>query len=272
MAYQEPSVLAGLYWPRARIRFSGSSALLLWVLGVSVPPGAGSAQEVRATDRGQENVTLRGERITEPNLLTFPILISVVGNAIIVIDYGADHLGLVLDKTTGRLLGRFGKLGRGPRELTAPVAMDTDPFDSSSFWLIDGSLRRASHVSLLSRQDGTVRIEIDSSVRLPLEGTAPLVAGFLQATGTIVLAGYFEGGRFARVPPEGGWIPFVPLPPGDEAMPMRVKQHAYHTTFARYPNRTTFAAATRYSDRLEIFDSYGTRLANAQRLRGLSRF
>src|SRR2546430_8154875 len=52
---------------------------------------------------------------------------------------------------------------------------------------------------------------------------------------------------------------FGPLPPGDERIPLHVRQHAYQTALVPHPSRTKFAAATRFSDRLEVFALDGDR-------------
>jgi hypothetical protein len=235
------------------------------LLGQSRPV---TAQNVRSTDHGQDFRPLRGERITESHLLSFPTLISVVGEALIVIDFNADTMGIVLDRSTGQVLARFGPTGTSYGEFRAPIALDEDRSTVSSFWVVDAELHRATRLSLLSAPKRSVHVRTDSIVVLALETSTPIVSSFVDSSGAIILAGFFEGPRFARVlTGKAGWAGIGPLPPGDERVPTRVRQHAYQTSMAPHPAGGRFAAATRYSDRIEVYASDGSRLAEAARLR-----
>lgn len=245
------------------------SAILVALAGFVVPSRSASGQTDRSTDRGQPDFLLHGERITEPGLLSFPVQILVVGEIIIVLDNNSDTLGVVLDRSTGRLLARFGPSGRAAGDFIAPVAVDVDPSSDRSFWVIDGQLQRATRLSVVFRSKAGIRIRTDSTVPFPVKDTTPIVTGFVDRTGAFILAGFFDRARFARVSSGASrWVAFGPQPPGDEDVPLRVRQQAYQTCFAPDPSRVKFAAATRYSDRLEVFRMDGSRLASAKRIRG----
>jgi len=232
-------------------------------------PSQAVGQTDRSTDRGQQFTALRGERITRPMLFSFPTLIAVVGNKIVVFDFEVDTLGLVLESSTGRLLLRFGPSGMDVGEFLAPVAIDVDRESGNSFWVIDGRTRRATRLSFVSSSTAGLQIRTDSIVPLPGDTAIALVSSFRDSTGAIVLAGFFDGPRFVRIRGGGlGWEPFGPLPPGDSDVQLTVRQHAYQTLLARHPEGSRFAAATRYSDRIDIFALDGSRLASALRLRG----
>jgi hypothetical protein len=52
-------------------------------------------------------------------------------------------------------------------------------------------------------------------------------------------------------------------PPGDEATPMVVRQHAYQGTARPNPDRTLVALGNRHADRLEVYRPDGTLVAQA---------
>lgn len=232
-------------------------------------PSQGAGQTDRSSDRGQQFTPLHGKRITTPLLFSFPTLIAVVGNKIVVFDSEVDTLGFVLDPSTGRVLLRFGRLGTDVGEFLAPVAIDVDRESTNSFWVIDGRTRRATRLSFASSGTGALRLQIDSIVPLPGDTAIVLVSSFRDSTGAIVLAGFFDGPRFVRIRAGGvGWEPFGPLPPGGGDVQLAVRQHAYQTLLARHPKGSRFVAATRYSDRIDVFALDGSKLASAPRLRG----
>jgi hypothetical protein len=242
--------------------------MLTWVfLAGATLPSRGVSQSGRGTDRGQQFTALHGRRITTPAVLSFPTLISVVGNKLVVFDFGADTMGAAFDIASGRLLLRFGPSGWDPGDFLAPVAIDPDRRSPEAFWVIDGRSRRATRLSFKQR-GGALQVRFDSVLTLPVDSTVPIVASFLDSSGAIILAGFFDGPRFARVPSGGSaFEPLGPLPPGDEEVPLPIRQHAYQTLLASNPEGTRFVAATRYSDRIEVYAINGTNLFVAPRLR-----
>ena len=240
-----------------------------WILVLdSTLPSPALCQTDRRTDRGQPFSALHGERITKPAVLSFPTLISVVGNKIVVFDYGADTMGAAFDIPSGRLLLRFGASGSDSGEFLAPVAIDLDRRSPDAFWVIDGRTHRATKLSFTSPRNGEIHLRVDSILALPVDSAVPIVASFLDSSGAIVLAGFFDGPRFARIRPGGSVADSLgPWPPGEDDIPLPIRQHAFQTMLGPDPKGGKFVAATRYSERIEVFALDGTRLFSAPRLR-----
>lgn len=240
--------------------------LLIGVLGATEV----RAQEARDTDRGVPVEYLEGRFIGNPAGFRFPITIAALASFVIVCDSEADTTGFVLEAKTGRLLGRFGPAGDGPNEVRAAVSIVPDSKSESAFWLIDGMLRRATRYSISHRGKAAAIVNADATVHFPTPESTPVFAGFVDQDQSFVVAGFFDGPRFARIDPAGrSMSPFGPAVPGPKREPARVRQHAFQSALARHPEGGRFAAATRYSDRLEVFGPTGQMLAGAERFRAI---
>lgn len=226
-----------------------------------------ASAQARTTYRDVEFVRPTAERLTQPNLLWHPTALGAFGDWVVVLDFSGDSMIVVIDRHHGRLVGRFGRRGDGPGEFRAPVASDVDRQRAGALWIVDGSLRRATRVLVTVGHDGSGVVTLDTIVTIPVAGTGPITSAFVGPEGELVFTGFFTGPRFGRF--QAGQTGFFgPPAPGDETIPVPVRHHAYQTTLARDPLGTRFAAATRYSDRLELFQADGSRVAAAARERG----
>lgn len=227
------------------------------------------AQSDRARDRNQPVVQLRRDWATRPGLFSFPTAIAVVGPYVIVIDYHADTLGSVLDAASGLVLQRFGPRGVAPGHLSTPISLAPDPRAQNVFWVLDGQTARLCRFSLNSSVTGLVVVP-DSLIPVPgPKGEWPLKF-FVARNGTFIFVGLFNGPRFARLTTtQHGLEGFGPFPPGTDSVPLYIRQHLFQTTLAPHPKRDIFAAATRFSDRLDLFADDGSQVATARRLRDI---
>jgi hypothetical protein len=120
---------------RSIVRIAAAFAAILW---------GGHLSRVSAQSRllyhSVPITHLRGEAVTQPNLLSFPTALAVVGSRLVVLDATGDSLVVVVDKHTGRLTTRFSRLGRDSGNLWSGVSID--PLGTGSFSVLDGALAR----------------------------------------------------------------------------------------------------------------------------------
>lgn len=240
-------------------------------LAVQVDRSAASAQPSRATDHGVGVVTLASERISAIGLLQYPVSIASVNGFLFVVDTEADSMIVVLDGRTGQLVTRFGRRGRGAGQFEAPVAIDQEAGAAGAVWVIDGALRRAVLVSLGLSRAVPGPTAILRSMELNGAGRGPITAAFVDSASTVLGVGFFSSAaRFMRFS-SGASFALPPHALGEVAapqgVPAEVRQHAFQSSIVRDPRGGRFAAATRYSDRFEIYTREGGLLAEAPRLR-----
>lgn len=121
----------------------------------------------RATYWGTEVRLLVGKRLTEPNLLMMPAQLALVGQYLVVADYDADTVGMVLSRVDGKLLGRFGvrqSLARG--SLDQPVAIDPDVTKPGAFWVVDEGARTLIRFSIVE-QAALRKVVADTVIAFP---------------------------------------------------------------------------------------------------------
>lgn len=245
----------------------GDARLLLLIVPFLAAWPLGGAREAagqdRSTDRGRAVVPLTGRQLTQPNLLMLPTAVSVIGGLLLVLDPMADSVAVLLD-TSGAQLMRFGGKGAARGEFEAPVSIDAQYGSDGSFWVIDGALHRATAFSY--RRGQGPGLSPQRVVPLVVEGGGPIAAAFADTEGGFVGTGLFQSKRFVRFLRRGA-APFGPSPPGSPDTPIQVRNHAFQSALAPHPDRSRFAAATRYADRLEIYALDGSVVAEARRLR-----
>ena len=233
-------------------------------LVVAMAGGSLNAQDSRATDRGVPSVVLRGERLGMASL-RFPTSIASVGAFVVVCDTEMDTIGFVIRKSSGRIVARFGPRSDGAMRIVAPVSIIADSDNETSFWVVDGALHRALRYRVVSIEGA---LTPDSILLFAVPGQAPVTSAFRDTDGSFVLTGFFDGPRFLRIAVNGSVTPFGPQATGSTRVPATVRQHAFQTSLTRHVSESGFAAATRFSDRLEVFASNGVAVSKAARSRG----
>ena len=198
--------------------------------------------------------------------LQAPAHLAVVGDKIVLMDLGLDTIGLVFAHD-GRRVAQFGVRGSRSGEFMRPVTVQPDLSASRSMWVLDGQLRRLTHLELIDH-GSSVAVITDLVVPIPSAESVPIVSGGVTRNGEAVVSGFFPGRRFGRISVDApAWVAVGPPPPGNDEDPEKVRQHAYQTSIAVHPESLMFVAVTRYSDRLEIFRTNGVQVAASTRLR-----
>lgn len=238
-------------------------------LGVGLVPAAlaalprvASAQEPWLLEKYSVPVAeLKGRAIGDPDVLAKPGALLVHGQRIVIIDNSADARVIIIDASTGRTVGRFGRKGSGPGEFTGATSLESDPDDQSAFWVHDITLRRMTKVLLASNYPTS---------GLPNFTTLNFKANIMEPRWTssreIVGPGIFPAGRVSVFTRQGEFVrAFGALPSGDERVPMTVRQEAYRSYMSLSPDRSRMVLATRYADRIEFFRTSGEKFGEATR-------
>lgn len=202
-----------------------------------------------------------GQVLNESDVLAAPTDVEVMGEALIIADDFADQPLRILDRGEGEVVRALGRKGAGPREFESAFSIDViDP--AGEFMVHDVMLQRVTRVDLREDFDGD-RWVGDRSVQLKAE--AMMVETAWAGDGMVGL-GTFPTGRIGHLDTEGRLVRTTgPTPMDDREVPPEVRQQAYQSRLKANPSRTRWAVATRYADRLEIFDDTGRLVAEGER-------
>lgn len=203
---------------------------------------------------------LPGSVLHESDALAAPTDVEVMGGELVIADDFADRPLRLLDRTDGAIVRSFGGKGQGPREFESAFSIDV--LDTDEFMVHDLMLQRVTHVDLERDFEGDRWIG-DRSVQLKAE--AMLVETAWTGDGLVGL-GTFTSGRLAHLDDEGRLVRTTgPTPMDGREVPPEVRQQAYQSKLKGNPSRTRWAVATRYADRLEIYDATGALVAEGDR-------
>lgn len=248
---------------------TGCAALAACAAGVGAcekgdAPDAGPPP-VRQAQTAAERLTARV--LDDSDRLSMPGDLAVVGEHLVLLNKQADSVIRVYDAETGALRRSFGRQGQGPGEFEGAWSLDPVPGSRTAFWIYDLNLQRLTGVDLATDfgASGTYRDRI-----VTLQGGGAPTSPVWVSDSLFLSPGYFnDPGRLAHFARTGRMLRLVgDPPPGDAAVPMPVRQHAYQSTAAPNPARTRVAVATRHADRLDIYRPDGTRVASAPRPAG----
>jgi hypothetical protein len=200
-----------------------------------------------------------GQVLSSTSDLAIPMDIAVAGQYLVVIDLAADSVLHVIHRTTGELIGQFGRRGAGPGEFQAAWSMQPVQDDPAKLWIYDIGLRRLTLVDL-DASLATGQLTVMRSLQLSTNGipTGPLWTD----SATAVSLGFFGQGRIGVFDASGeqtGTYGSLPLDSLD--VTPAVQQHVYQATAALQPSGRLLAAATRHASRIEIYAVPGTAVA-----------
>ena len=205
---------------------------------------------------------LTGVERGNPDAFARPASIEYVAGQLVVIDRRSEMMVHVLDAKSGKTLRRFGRKGGGPGEYEGPWAIVPDR-KSRTFWILDTSLRRMT------------RIDPDQDFRsgryvpgrsIQLTSNAELNSLQWVAGGTLLATGFVQDGLFASFDSAGRQLPSRgEFRFGQPQIPVIVRQQAYPNRIDTDNTGTRVALATRYSDRLEFYESTGQLIRVAER-------
>jgi hypothetical protein len=203
--------------------------------------------------------SLAGQVLSAASELAIPMDIAVAGQYLVVIDLAADSVLHVIRRTTGDLVGQFGRRGAGPGEFQAAWSMQPVQDDPDKLWIYDIGLRRLTLVDI-SASLAAGQLSVIRSLQLSTNGipTGPLWTD----SATAVSLGFFGQGRIGVFDASGEQTgTYGSLPLDSLEVPPAVQQHAYQTTAALRPSGRLLAAATRHASRIEIYAVPGTTVA-----------
>lgn len=197
----------------------------------------------------------------ESDALGMPTDVEVMGSSLVIADDFADHPLRLLRRSDGAIERSFGGKGQGPREFESAWSIDViDP--SGEFMVLDLMLQRVTWVDVREDFDGG-RWVADRSLKLKAD--AMLLETSWTPKGMVGL-GVFPEGRLAHLDREGALVRTSgPTPMDGMEVPPQVRQQAYQSKLKPNPARTRWVVATRFADRLEIYDAAGTLAAEGHR-------
>lgn len=218
------------------------------------------AGEVPAAElhvEGEPTARLEAEVLVDWDSLAMPGQLRVQRDRLLVLDYQGNTPIRVFDRETGALVASFGQKGEGPGEFRAAWALDPVPGEDA-FWVYDAGLSRMTRIALDAGASMTKMLKLTSpgTVMQPV---------WVDESGLLAL-GIFSGGRLGFFDAAGHFEEARGLVPGEETdAPLLARQEAYQGTMAWRPDRTRFAVAARYADRIDLYDAAATHRGTAER-------
>lgn len=238
--------------------FLGLLAVMGWMALAFSPRTAvpARASGVRALDHsGLEVVALHGSVLNASDRLGLPGAIERAGDYLVLTDGVGEAALHVIDRTTGKIRGSFGREGEGPGEYRAPRSIDPEPGENA-FWVFDIGLQRLTHIEL---RDGLPAVKPADSEVLTLRASAPTTDPIRLQGGRLLALGFFPDGRLAEFDGAGSLLRTVgSLPPNPERIPPSVLQQVYQGRMKARPDRQLLAIGTRYAGFIEIYGADGT--------------
>jgi hypothetical protein len=248
----------------SRVRARDKHAfLVLLATGICAFSGLAFAQQVQydvATTRLLQPLT--GTVLSDDDELTQPTRVIAIGGKLVVLDRGADHVVRIYDASKGNRIATFGRHGQGPGEFAG--AWDLFRSGSSrTIWVLDVSLRRVTALTLDSLLSGN---GYRGDAHLTFSGDGSLQS--LRALGDrgFVGTGTYARGRVAMYSRTGTFVRMVgDTPRGAPRWAPVVAQDAYAARLGNDGVTDRVVVAHRWTDRLELLDLQGARVASMDR-------
>jgi hypothetical protein len=248
------------------MKIHAKNFLVLPIAALGVAVIAGRELPAKAVDAAVEK-RLEASRVVpgvvlhESEALAAPTDVEVMGGSLVIADDFAERSLSVMRRSDGGIERSFGGKGEGPREFESAWSIDViDP--SGEFMVLDLALQRVTWVDLEADFEDGVWVG-DRSLRLKAE--TMLMETSWTPDGMLGL-GFFRQGRLGHLDRQGALLRTTgPTPMDGREVPPEVRQQAYQSKLKPNPSRTRFAVATRFADRLEIYDAAGTLVAEGAR-------
>ncbi|MDX1674759.1 MAG: BF3164 family lipoprotein [Longimicrobiales bacterium] len=244
----------------ARLSFSALLIVGLLFVGGDARELPGSPTE--AAPAG--GTRLAGSVLHQSDVLAAPSRIEVAGPRLILADDFGDRAIRVLRRADGSLERSFGRRGRGPREFETVMSIDVlDP--AGRLMLHDPMLQRVTWVDLAADFENGEWVADRS---LTLTANAMVLEAGWTPDGLLGI-GAFTGGRLAHLGPDGHLVRTSGSPTvrAAEVSPS-VWRRSYQARLSSDPDRTRWAVAHRFADRIDIYDARGEWIAPAHRVHG----
>jgi hypothetical protein len=184
------------------------------------------------------------------------------GGRLLVLDRGGDQQLLAINPQSGEILKRTGQRGNALGELEHPWTLQ--PVGrSAAVWVYDISQGRLTLIDMGETKGQAVRRSVAIS---PNVYTEPV----WTADDELVSPGLFiSTGRLAVLDTIGHLKRYIGrIPAREPAQPPRILQQAFQAVATTNGDRDLIAVATRYADRLEIYDRVGRLRSSAPRSLG----
>jgi hypothetical protein len=238
-----------------------AAGLGLGLAAVAVRDLPANPTDREATILVEASRTLSAEVLHASDALAMPTDVEVLGDRLILADDFADRNLRVLRRSDGAIERSFGTKGRGPREFESAYAIDViDP--SGQVMVHDPMLQRVTWIDLERDFEGD-RWVSDRSVKLNAD--AMIMETASTPTG-LIGTGTFTDARLAHLNPAGRLERTTGTPHvAPSEVSRRVWTRVYQSRLKPNPNRTRWAVASRFADRLEIYDADGVLSAMGDR-------
>ncbi len=165
----------------------------------------------------------------------------------------------VVRASDGAYVRSLGQPGEGPGEFSSVSSLLSVPTAGEAFWAFDLQLRRLTYVDLKKylADDFTLGERL---ISFKSEGL--LMSPTWIADTLLISSGLFMEGRIGHYDSTGKMLRLVGItPPGEEKVPVPVRQHAYQSVLRTRPDGSLVVLGTRHADQLELYRVDGTRLA-----------
>ncbi|HUG40568.1 MAG TPA: BF3164 family lipoprotein [Longimicrobiales bacterium] len=222
------------------------------------------AVEPAADTRLEASRVLPARVLHESDALAAPTDVEVMGSTLVIADDFAERPLQLMRRSDGAIERSFGGKGQGPREFESAWSIDViDP--AGEFMVHDLMLQRVTWVDVREDFEDGAWVA-DRSLKLKAE-TMMLETSWTPE-GMLGL-GILREGRLAHMDRQGAVVRTSgPTPMDGQAVPPEVRQQAYQSKLKPNPSRTRWAVATRFADRLEIYDAAGALVAEGTRRYG----
>ncbi|MBW3554557.1 MAG: TolB-like 6-bladed beta-propeller domain-containing protein [Gemmatimonadetes bacterium] len=217
--------------------------------------------EAAVEARLEPSRVLPAKVLHESDALAAPTDVEVMGPSLVIADDFADRSLRLLRRSDGAIERSFGGKGEGPREFESAWSIDVVD-QGGEFMVLDLALQRVTWVDVREDFRGDAWVA-DRSVKLKA-GTMLLETSWTPR-GMLGL-GILEEGRLAHLDDAGALLRTSgPTPMDGQNVPPDIRMQAYQSKLKPNPARTRWVVATRYADRLEIYDAAGVLVAEGTR-------
>jgi len=202
--------------------------------------------------------TVHGEVFFSGEELGEPARLILQGSYLVVGDFSMRPPLHVLDAETGRYLGSAGRKGEGPGEFGNVWILVRGASNGTGVGVYDGALRRMTHLDLQPLAQG----QAPRLGEVVLDQLPFTMFSMDRVNDTLLVASGFQPeGRLALLKPDLGLLRYIgPDPPGDDQVPVPVRQHAYQRWVRYHPVWDLVLVAYYYADLVEAYRLDGTQV------------
>lgn len=202
-------------------------------------------------------VTLRSLQVADSTILRSPVALSSGGDLVAVSDVAADSLLLIFEASTHQFVGEVGSQHVNGSFVT-PM-MVAAPLNASDGFRVFDPIRRLI-LTIGVGKSATLRHTAN------VAGASSIIQPLYLPNGSFFSTALRISGRFGLFGPDGVLLAARgPRPPGPDTLAIFVRQHANSARGVISPDHARLAFASRYADKLEIYDTVGHLLATGTR-------